>query len=76
MAIYTVREARAQLSELIERALDGQIEIVRDGSKAVQSIPVPAPESRRAFGALRGKIEVGSDFFDPLPPEELSAWEG
>jgi hypothetical protein len=32
---------------------------------------------RRAFGMLKGKLELpDSFFFDPLPDEELEVWEG
>jgi hypothetical protein len=31
---------------------------------------------RRAFGILKGKLRLpDSFFFDPLPEEELEAWE-
>jgi hypothetical protein len=33
------------------------------------------PTPARAFGALRGKIHVDDTFFEPLPEEELAAWE-
>ena len=35
--------------------------------------PFEIKGSRRP-GALRGKLRVGSKFFEPLPPKELSAW--
>ena len=32
---------------------------------------------RRAFGVLKGKLKLpDSFFFEPLPEEELKAWEG
>ena len=33
-----------------------------------------APQPKRVFGALRGKIAIGPEFFEPLPPEELDLW--
>jgi hypothetical protein len=37
--------------------------------------PAPgAPKPKRQFGALRGKISIGPEFFDPLPPDELELW--
>ena len=31
---------------------------------------------KREFGSMKGLIEIDDSFFDPLPPEELAAWEG
>lgn len=36
----------------------------------------PEPRGRPRPGTLRGKITVPDRFFDPLPEEELKAWEG
>jgi hypothetical protein len=37
--------------------------------------PAPgAPKPKRQFGVLRGKISIGPEFFEPLPPEELELW--
>jgi hypothetical protein len=37
--------------------------------------PPPAgPKPKREFGALRGKIAIGPEFFEPLPPGELDLW--
>ena len=37
-------------------------------------IPPVAPTPKPEFGALRGKITIGPEFFEPLPPEELDLW--
>jgi hypothetical protein len=29
---------------------------------------------KRAFGAMRGQIHIGPEFFEPLPEEELERW--
>jgi hypothetical protein len=34
----------------------------------------PAPTKRR-FGALRGRLSIGPEFFEPLPEHELASWE-
>jgi hypothetical protein len=34
-----------------------------------------APKARRRFGALHGKIDIGPEFFEPLPPDEIDRWE-
>jgi hypothetical protein len=33
-----------------------------------------APKPKRQFGAMRGQFEIGPEFFEPLPPEELELW--
>jgi len=39
-------------------------------------VPVNVPpKKRRIPGALKGIIKVDDSFFDPLPPEELDAWD-
>jgi len=37
-------------------------------------VPINPPAPRQ-FGALTGKIQLGPEFFEPLPPDELKAWE-
>ena len=37
-------------------------------------MPPATPTPKREFGALRGKIAIGPEFFEPLPPEELDLW--
>jgi antitoxin (DNA-binding transcriptional repressor) of toxin-antitoxin stability system len=36
-------------------------------------VPI-APKAKREFGAMRGKIAVGPEFFEPLPQDELDRW--
>jgi hypothetical protein len=33
------------------------------------------PRPRRVFGALRDRIALAPQFFEPLPPGELQSWE-
>jgi hypothetical protein len=33
-----------------------------------------APKPKRQFGAMRGQFEIGPEFFEPLPPDELDEW--
>jgi prevent-host-death family protein len=81
MPTYTVHAAKTSLSKLIERAEWGEEIIIARGRKpVVRLVPVGLPahvRRRRAFGVLKGKLKLpDSFFFDPLPEEELSAWEG
>lgn len=77
MATIPIYKAKAQLSELIERACAGeQVVISRSGAPAVVLVPVASKPRGRRFGALEGLIAVDERFFEPLPEEELAAWEG
>ncbi|HXR40433.1 MAG TPA: hypothetical protein VN776_15130 [Terracidiphilus sp.] len=75
----TMHEAKTQLSKLVERALAGEEVILTHGRNripAVKLVPVQAPTvHERPIGLYKGQIEIGPEFFDPLPDEELAAWE-
>jgi prevent-host-death family protein len=72
----TVHEAKTHLSKLIERALRGEEVVIHRGSEpVVRLVPVTRPEPRRRFGALKAKVSVPDTFFEPLPDEEIAAWE-
>ena len=66
MPTYTVHEAKTQLSKLIARR----------NTPAVRLVPITATVPKRRFGAYKGQATVTETFFEPLPEEELAAWEG
>jgi len=33
-------------------------------------------DGKRPIGLYKGLIDIGPEFFDPLPDEELALWEG
>jgi prevent-host-death family protein len=68
-----VHVAKTQFSKLLDRAHAGEeIVIARNGEPYARLVPLEQPRPREA-GLLKGK--VGKKFFDPLPDEELTAWE-
>jgi len=70
-----IHEAKANLSRLIERACAGESVIIARGKRPmVKLVPVEGATGRK-FGAMRGRAEVGAAFFEPLPQEELDAWQ-
>lgn len=76
MRSIKVHEAKTNLSKLIERACRGEeVIIARGTTPVVRLVPIGEVQGRRQPGALRGKLRVGPEFFEPLPAEELSAWE-
>jgi prevent-host-death family protein len=81
VATYTVHAAKTNLSKLIERVEKGEEVIIARGKKPVaRLVPMDVPahlRRRRAFGVLKGRLQLpDSFFFEPLPEEELKLWEG
>jgi prevent-host-death family protein len=74
MMIVNVHAAKTNLSKLIEQACSGEeIIIARDSKPVAKLVPIDAP--KREFGVLKGKLVIPDSFFDPLPDDELDAWE-
>ena len=74
--VHTIHAAKTHLSRLVERAEAGEEVIIARGRTPVaRLVRVAAPAPRRRFGAMRGRAAVTPVFFEPLPPEELKAWE-
>lgn len=73
MKVVNVHEAKTHLSRLLERAHAGEsVVIAKNGKPYARLCQLEEPGPRRP-GLLTG--QVGDDFFDPLPEEELDAWE-
>lgn len=67
MTIFTIRKAKTDLPKLIEQACRGEeIVIARGSEPVVRLVPVANVKGRRQPGALRGKLRVGREFFEPL----------
>lgn len=65
-----VAEAKAKLSDLVERAANGEdIVIARAGKPRVRLVSVPAQTEPRRFGQLKGQIWYGHNFYDDLTDE-------
>lgn len=71
-----IHKAKTHLSKLIERACEGEEVIIARGKEPVVRLVPITRRSGRSFGALRGRVWVDDTFFDPLPEDELEAWEG
>lgn len=72
--IVNVHVAKTNLSRLLEQACSGEEVIIAKDSRPIARL-VPIEQPRRQFGVLKGKLVIPDSFFDPLPPEELDAWE-
>ena len=74
MTIVNLHEAKTHLSQLVDRARDGEeILIAKRGTPYAKLVPLETTEARHP-GLLEG--DVGDAFFEPLPDEPLDAWEG
>lgn len=74
MKTVSVHEAKTHLSRLLERAHAGEeVVIAKRGTPYARLCPLEPPPVRKP-GLLSGKVDEG--FFDPLPDDELEAWEG
>ena len=75
----TMHEAKSQLSKLVERALAGEEVILTHGrakTPAVRLVPVgKVRKHQRPIGLYKGQIDIGPEFFEELPVDELARWE-
>lgn len=71
-----VAEAKARLSELVQRAARGEeIVIARNGQPQARLVAL-APKAARKPGSGAGKWVISDDFDEPLPADILEAFEG
>ncbi len=71
-----IHDAKTNLSRLIERAASGEEVIIARAGKPVARLTAITPSERgRRFGAMKGRARVDDAFFEPLPEDELKAWE-
>lgn len=50
--------------------------LARGDKPAARLVPLQSAGRHRVPGRLRGRVAVGPELFEPLPEEELAAWEG
>lgn len=75
MITVNIREAKAKLSRLLAQVESGEeIVIARNGKPVARLVPVQKPAKRQP-DVFKGKFVLPDSFFDPLPEEELKAWE-
>jgi len=62
---FNVAEAKAQLSTLVRKALQGEeVIIARDNKPLVRLVPVAVQQ--RKPGSARGRVKIADDFDAPL----------
>lgn len=50
--------------------------IMKDGKPVAKVVPVGPEPKPRGWGAWEGRYRLPDSFFDPLPEDELRAWDG
>ena len=76
MFVVNVHEAKTQLSRLLARVEAGEDVVIARRGEPVARLVGCKPRSKRQADTLKGKVVIPDSFFDPLPEEELTAWEG
>jgi prevent-host-death family protein len=72
--IVNVHEAKTHLSRLLEEAHAGkEIILAKAGKPYARLMPLSASPTCRQPGRLQGRLDAS--FFEPLPADELDAWE-
>jgi antitoxin (DNA-binding transcriptional repressor) of toxin-antitoxin stability system len=67
-----IEDAEAIWFDLIARVEAGEAFLLTREGAPVASL---TPLSGQIFGAMKGELTIGPEFFEPLPDEELDAWE-
>jgi prevent-host-death family protein len=76
MSVVTIHQAKTNLSKLIKKAADGEEIIIARGAKPVaRLVAVGEVKGKRQPGSLKGQLQVGAEFFEPLPADETAGWE-
>ncbi len=76
MVTVSVERAQEDFSDLLARVEGGEEVVIEREGKAVAKLVRYEARGKPRFGSLKGRIKVDDSFFDPLPEEELRAWEG
>jgi prevent-host-death family protein len=73
--MVSVHAAKTHLSRLLARVEAGEVITIARGRTPIAKLVPVAPQAKREFGAMRGQISIGPEFFEPLPEDELERWD-
>ena len=76
MPVVNVHQAKTHLSRLLAQVEAGEEVVIARRGEPVARLVRCKPPGKRQFGAMRGQIVVDDSILDPLPEDELAAWEG
>jgi len=73
--MYTVHQAKTNLSRLIKEACKGKdVVISRGRNPVVRLVPLAKSRKKRVPGRLKGRIRIHPGFYKPLTERELAEW--
>jgi prevent-host-death family protein len=73
--IIDIKEAKAEIADLLERVIQGEEVIIsRDGAPVARWAPVGPKAERRSPGSAKGKLAISPDFEAPLPEDILETF--
>jgi prevent-host-death family protein len=76
MSTVTIHAAKTNLSKLLARVEAGEEIVIARGKIPIARLtPIHAPPAKRQFGAFKGVVTVGPEFFEPMTEAELAEWE-
>lgn len=78
MIRLNIHEAKTHLSRYLDRLADEEVIVLCKRNVPIAEIrPLPPKRKEpRPIGLAKGRFEVGSEFFEPLPDDMLDAFEG
>ena len=67
MGWYNMAVAKAQLAELVQKAMSGEdVVIARDHKPLIKLVPLKDLSDARTPGSAKGQIRISTDFDAPL----------
>ena len=76
MVTVNVHEAKTHLSRLLAQVEAGEEVIIARNGNPVARLVSSKKRGKPEPDVLKAKVVVPDSFFEPLPEEELKAWEG
>lgn len=71
-----IHEAKTHFSKLLARVKEGEeVVIAKAGTPVARLVPVMERPARRVPGSAKGKVNISTDFNEPLPKNILEAFE-
>jgi antitoxin (DNA-binding transcriptional repressor) of toxin-antitoxin stability system len=75
MITVTIHAAKTNLSKLLARVEAGEEIVIARGKTTIARLsPIRPTPAQRRFGAMKGIVTVGPQFFGPMTAEELEEW--
>jgi prevent-host-death family protein len=68
-----IHEAKTHLSRLVAAVMAGETIVLAKGGKPCAKLVPLETAAKRKLGFVSGHLTDA--FFEPLPPDELAAWE-